>query len=104
MSKNKEYRRDLQMLRGLAVLAVLLFHSSENLTPFGYLGVDVFFVLSGFVITPLILQIFSRNGLRGKEQKSLKQFYLSRVYRLAPAMLVSMLFSLILVFLFQQFR
>jgi peptidoglycan/LPS O-acetylase OafA/YrhL len=58
----KKYRRDIQVLRGLAVLAVVLFHSRESYFPLGYLGVDVFFVISGFVVTPLILQIFSNQS------------------------------------------
>jgi hypothetical protein len=53
-----KYRKDIQALRGLAVLAVVLFHANENYFPFGYLGVDVFFVISGFVVTPMILRIF----------------------------------------------
>jgi peptidoglycan/LPS O-acetylase OafA/YrhL len=54
-----KYRRDIQVLRGLAVLAVVLFHAKETYFPLGYLGVDVFFVISGYVVTPLILRIFT---------------------------------------------
>jgi peptidoglycan/LPS O-acetylase OafA/YrhL len=54
-----KYRRDIQVLRGLAVLAVVLFPADEGFFPLGYLGVDVFFVISGFVVTPLILRIFT---------------------------------------------
>jgi peptidoglycan/LPS O-acetylase OafA/YrhL len=54
MFSETKYRRDIQVLRGLAVLAVVLFHASEIYFPLGYLGVDVFFVISGFVVTPLI--------------------------------------------------
>ena len=54
-----KYRRDIQVLRGLAVLAVVLFHANESYFPLGYIGVDVFFVISGFVVTPLILRIFT---------------------------------------------
>ena len=54
-----KYRRDIQVLRGLAVLAVVLFHAKESHFPLGYLGVDVFFVISGFVVTPVIMQIFT---------------------------------------------
>jgi len=59
MFSEKKYRRDIQVLRGLAVLAVVLFHAKESYFPLGYLGVDVFFVISGFVVTPLILRIFT---------------------------------------------
>lgn len=53
------YRLDIQVLRGLAVLAVILFHAKADIVPLGFLGVDVFFVISGFVVTPLILRIFA---------------------------------------------
>ena len=59
MFSETTYRRDIQVLRGLAVLAVVLFHAKESYFPLGYLGVDVFFVISGFVVTPLILRIFT---------------------------------------------
>ena len=59
MFSETKYRRDIQVLRGLAVLAVVLFHAKESYFPLGYLGVDVFFVISGFVVTPLILRIFT---------------------------------------------
>jgi peptidoglycan/LPS O-acetylase OafA/YrhL len=65
MLSEKEYRSDIQVLRGLAVLAVVLFHSKESYFPLGYLGVDVFFVISGFVVTPLILRIFSNQSKGG---------------------------------------
>jgi len=52
MTGTTKYRQDIQVLRGLAVLAVVVFHANETLFPFGYLGVDVFFVISGFVVTP----------------------------------------------------
>jgi peptidoglycan/LPS O-acetylase OafA/YrhL len=59
MFRETKYRRDIQVLRGLAVLAVVFFHGGKNYFPLGYLGVDVFFVISGFVVTPLILRIFT---------------------------------------------
>lgn len=59
MFSGTKYRRDIQVLRGLAVLAVILFHADKSYFPLGYLGVDIFFVISGFVVTPLILRIFT---------------------------------------------
>ncbi len=99
MTKVTKYRSDLQVLRGLAILAVLLFHFREGFFPLGYLGVDVFFVLSGFVVTPLILRIFS-SELDKSVFENLKRFYLRRFYRLAPAMGVTIIGSAILIFLF----
>ncbi|MEI8366753.1 MAG: hypothetical protein WCF65_10090, partial [Parachlamydiaceae bacterium] len=61
-------RLDIQVLRGIAVLAVLLFHTRESIFTAGYLGVDVFFVISGFVVTPLISRIFIiENGLQSSD-------------------------------------
>ena len=94
-----KYRRDIQVLRGLAVLAVVLFHAQESYFPLGYLGVDVFFVISGFVVTPLILRIFidQANG-RGR-LNNLKYFYKRRFYRLAPGLSVALTMSAITIFL-----
>lgn len=94
-----KHRSDIQSLRGVAVLAVVLFHFDHNLFPKGYLGVDIFFVISGFVITPLMMEIF--DGSTDKKYfNNLKQFYIKRFYRLAPASLVMLYFSAIIIVLF----
>ena len=98
MFSETKYRRDIQGLRGLAVLAVVLFHASENYFPLGYLGVDVFFVISGFVVTPLILRIFTDQS-NGGRLSNLRYFYKRRFYRLAPALAVTLTISAILIFL-----
>jgi peptidoglycan/LPS O-acetylase OafA/YrhL len=72
------HRRWLDGLRGVAILLVLAFHL--GLVPGGSLGVDVFFVLSGFLITTLLVEEWQRRG-----SISLKNFYLRRVLRLWPA-------------------
>ncbi|MBV9125436.1 MAG: acyltransferase [Planctomycetes bacterium] len=78
------YRPELDGLRGLAILAVMVYHSGQRfLLPGGFLGVDVFFVLSGFLITILLLQDQQRRG-----SIRLLHFYLRRVRRLLPALLV----------------
>ena len=87
MSKS-DYRADIDGLRGIAVIAVVLFHLHVGL-PGGYTGVDVFFVISGFLITRLILQA------QADDRFSLKQFWMRRVRRLAPAAMVVLLISLI---------
>ncbi|CAB4577253.1 unannotated protein [freshwater metagenome] len=92
-----KYRRDIQALRGLAVLAVVLFHARESYFPLGYLGVDVFFVISGFVITPLILRIFTDQVNGGGYLSNLRYFYKSRFYRLAPALAVTLTISVLLI-------
>ena len=94
-----KYRRDIQVLRGLAVLAVVLFHAKESYFPLGYLGVDVFFVISGFVVTPLILRIFTDQANGGGRLSNLRYFYMRRFYRLAPALAVVLTISAVTIFL-----
>jgi peptidoglycan/LPS O-acetylase OafA/YrhL len=98
MFSQTKYRRDVQVLRGLAVLAVVLFHANESYFPLGYLGVDVFFVISGFVVTPLILRIFADQSTRARVS-NLKYFYWRRFYRLAPALAMTLAISAITIFL-----
>jgi peptidoglycan/LPS O-acetylase OafA/YrhL len=101
ISHPNKHRADIQVLRGIAVLAVLLFHTRESVFTAGYLGVDVFFVISGFVVTPLINRIFFiENGIRARDSLSrLRSFYTRRFYRLAPALGVSLILSFIVVLL-----
>ncbi len=70
-------------LRAVAVIGVVLFHGGVSWAPGGYLGVDVFFVLSGYLITTLLLR--ERVATGGID---LKQFWVRRLRRLAPALLV----------------
>ena len=80
-------RRDIQFLRGFAVLAVVLFHSNLALLSQGYLGVDIFFVLSGFLITSIILKGLDDNSF------SFSEFYLRRAKRLIPALYSTLFFT-----------
>ena len=97
-------RQEIQGLRALAVLLVLLFHLWPEQLPGGYVGVDVFFVISGFLITAHLLVEVERTGTVW-----LRQFWARRVRRLLPAaylvLLVSALGTLLLVprVLWQQF-
>jgi peptidoglycan/LPS O-acetylase OafA/YrhL len=76
------YRPELDGVRGISILLVLLLHFTPKLMPGGYFGVDIFFVLSGFLITSLLLQEWAR-----KDSISLKDFYLRRTLRLGPALI-----------------
>ena len=76
------HRPALDGLRGLAILAVLLFHTSPPLATGGFIGVEVFFVLSGFLITSLLLAEQQSHGAI-----DLLRFYLRRGLRLLPALL-----------------
>jgi peptidoglycan/LPS O-acetylase OafA/YrhL len=69
-------------LRAIAVIAVLLYHLGFNWIPGGFLGVDLFFVISGYVITRLLLDSIQRSG-----GLDLRGFYLARIRRLLPALL-----------------
>ncbi len=75
------YQPALDGLRGVAVMAVLLYHGGVSWMGGGFLGVEVFFVLSGFLITSLLLAEESRGGIR------LKDFWARRARRLLPALL-----------------
>ncbi len=78
------YRPEIDGLRGLAVLAVILFHAGVPWLGGGYLGVDIFFVISGYLITGLILRGQAEGGF------SLRRFYLRRIRRILPALLLTM--------------
>ena len=71
----------LDGLRGIAVLAVVVFHFSPEVAPGGFLGVDIFFVLSGFLITSLLVSERERT-----QRISLRSFWLRRARRLLPAL------------------
>lgn len=83
------YRQDVQALRGIAVLAVLIHHINTAWLPGGLLGVDIFFVISGFVITRSLL------SRRGPFLPSLIQFYKRRIKRLVPALVLCVLVTVI---------
>lgn len=72
--------RGLDGFRGFAVLAVVIFHAFPGWLPGGFLGVDIFFVLSGFLITSLLVREYGANG-----RISLKNFWKRRVRRIFPA-------------------
>ena len=83
-SRNKiQYIPPIDGLRALAVIAVLLYHLGVSWIPGGFLGVDLFFVISGYVITRLILDSIDRSSAL-----DLRAFYLARVRRLLPSLLV----------------
>ncbi len=87
-SKHSAHRRNpaLDGLRGLAVLAVIAYHLWPAQLPGGFLGVDLFFVLSGYLITSGLLRNHGRAALR-----SMGGFWVRRVRRLVPAMLLMLL-------------
>jgi len=89
------YRPEIDGLRALAVIAVIINHTNANALPSGYLGVDIFFVISGFVVT---------SSLANHRQESARDFFLGfyarRVKRLVPALLVFVVITSGLISLF----
>jgi peptidoglycan/LPS O-acetylase OafA/YrhL len=91
------YRPDIAGLRALAVVAVIVNHFNKDILPSGYLGVDIFFVISGFVIT---------SSLAGRPSKNFTDlvagFYTRRIKRLVPALVLFIVIASVLICLFQQ--
>lgn len=82
------FRADIEGLRAIAVLAVLVYHAGLVWTPGGYVGVDVFFVISGFLITSLMVREVERTG-----RLRLAAFWGRRARRLLPASALVLVFS-----------
>jgi peptidoglycan/LPS O-acetylase OafA/YrhL len=87
------FRPDIEGLRGVAILLVVLFHARVPAFAGGFVGVDVFFVLSGYFITGLLVRERETTG-----DVSLNAFYGRRALRLLPALLVVLLATLAIVF------
>ena len=81
-TSSNRYIHSVDGLRAVAVIAVLLYHLGIDWIPGGFLGVDLFFVISGYVITGLILDSIEKSG-----GLDLRAFYLSRIRRLLPALI-----------------
>lgn len=77
----KDYRPDIDGLRAVAIIGVLIYHAMPELLPGGFAGVDVFFVISGFLISGIIFRALERGTF------SLLDFYTRRVKRIFPALI-----------------
>ena len=84
------YRADIDGLRGIAILFVVLFHFFPEALPAGFIGVDIFFVISGFLITGILYGELKAHNLR------LAHFYARRIRRLFPALLAVIIGTLFL--------
>jgi peptidoglycan/LPS O-acetylase OafA/YrhL len=82
------YRGDIDGLRALAVLSVIGYHCSERIIPGGFFGVDIFFVISGFLITKNICELMDEGIF------TLQEFYIRRINRILPALLTIIIFTL----------
>ena len=85
----------LDGLRGIAVLAVIVYHADVSMLVGGFLGVDVFFVLSGFLITALLIDELTRTNTVDRAR-----FYMRRIRRLMPALFLVLFFSVLVSGLF----
>lgn len=89
-----KYRPEIDGLRAIAVLAVIIFHAGFALLPRGFLGVDIFFVISGYLITAIISQDMQSGSF------SFRDFYARRARRILPALYLVVLTCLPLGFYF----
>jgi peptidoglycan/LPS O-acetylase OafA/YrhL len=94
-SEAKGFRPDVEGLRAVAVGLVLLYHAGLRFVPGGFVGVDVFFVISGFLITGLLVKELERSGTI-----SIAGFYGRRAKRLLPAAALVLAATVVLTFLF----
>jgi len=89
-----EYRKEIDGLRAVAVLPVILSHAGISWFSGGYIGVDIFFVISGYLITSIILEEKKRNKF------SIINFYVRRARRILPGLSVVLIFTTIAAYIF----
>ena len=77
-----KYRADIDGLRAVAVFAVVLFHTFPKVFPGGFIGVDIFFVISGFVISTVLFKSLEDGKF------SFSNFYFRRILRIFPALIL----------------
>lgn len=89
-----KYRPDIDGLRAVAVLMVILFHMNADWIPGGFIGVDVFFVISGYIITSAIYPRILN------EEFSFNHFYVRRIKRILPLFYLVVMISLFFAYFF----
>jgi len=88
IDQSSTFKRDLQGLRAIAILLVILAHAGLAIVPGGFIGVDIFFVLSGYLITGLLLRELEQTG-----RIAFIRFYARRLKRLLPALVFMLIIS-----------
>jgi len=84
-----KYRADIDGLRAIAILSVVGFHAFPNHIKGGFVGVDIFFVISGFLISTIIFENLEHDSF------SYKEFYARRIKRIVPALVLILIISLL---------
>ncbi len=84
-----KYRADIDGLRAIAIISIIGFHAYPNIFKSGFIGVDIFFVISGYLITTIIFNDLENGKFRFKD------FYIRRIRRIFPALIVILLFVII---------
>lgn len=95
------YRPEIDGLRAVAVLSVIIFHLNNRWLPGGFLGVDIFFVISGFLITGIILSEIQNGSF------SFRDFYTRRIKRIYPAFIAAVSLASVIasqIFLYEDFN
>ena len=82
-----KFRKDLNFLRALSVVSVIIYHINKDFLPGGWLGVDIFFFISGYLISNKILIELKSNNFK------FRNFYLKRIKRILPALFSSLIFT-----------
>ncbi len=96
-----KYRPDIDGLRAIAVIAVLAFHAFPTFAESGFVGVDIFFVISGYLISTIIVQALEDGTF------TFREFYARRIRRILPALNLILIFTYILgwwVLLAEEFK
>ena len=88
------YRKEIDQLRALAVLGVFFYHINNNIFVYGFLEVDLFFVISGYLISKQIFENLQ------KKKFSLSFFYIRRARRLLPLLFTVIFFTLVFALIF----
>ena len=87
-STHPGYRRDIDGLRAVAILSVMAFHAFPTAVPGGFVGVDIFFVISGYLISGIILDDLRKGSF------TFSGFYVRRIRRIFPALALVLSFAL----------
>ena len=82
------FRKDINFLRALSVVSVIVYHIEKNFLPGGWLGVDIFFFISGYLISNKIIIELKNNNFQ------FRNFYLKRIKRILPALFSSLIFTI----------